>query len=204
MDYISFKQKFKDRVLISSQEIKLCSPDFDDSQLYRWQRKKYLKKITRGKYIFSDLEISTRHLYYIANKIYEPSYISLETALNIYGLIPEHTYAQTSVSTKKTYSISSPICQFYYKRIKPSLYFGYLVEELKGVKYKIAHPEKALLDYFYLNPDIGSSKQAEDLRIDLEFFVEEYDITKFTKYLERFNSKALSKRVKNIFGDLLC
>jgi len=200
MDFIDFKNKFKNQVLINSREIKLYEPNFNDSQLYRWQKKGHIKKITRANYIFSDLELKDHMKINIANDIYHPSYVSLEYAMNYHGLIPEIAFAITSVSTKKTYSITSPIGQFYYKQIKPSLYFGYLVEELDGVKYKIASIEKTFLDYLYLNPEIDNLKIVEDLRIDIDFFTEEFNKEKFKTYLERFQSKALKRRVEKILG----
>jgi len=201
MDFISFRDRFKNQVLINSRDIKLHEPDFNDSQLYRWQKKGYIKKITRSNYIFSDLELKDHMKIKIANDIYHPSYVSLEYALNHHGLIPETVYSPTSVSTKKTYTISSSIADFHYRHIKPSLYFGYLVEELDGVKYKMASIEKAFLDYLYLNPEVNNQKIAEELRIDLDYLIAEFDKKKFKGYLQRFQSKALSKRVQNLLGE---
>ena len=130
------------------------------------------------------------------------SYVSLESALNLYGLIPEMVFSPTAVSSKKTYMITTPVAMFIYKHIKPELMFGYTVERLKNTTYKVATIEKAFLDYLYLNPDVNSLKVANDLRIDLEYFLEQIDKEKFTSYLERFGSISLQKRIKQLLGEV--
>ncbi len=201
MDFIDLEKNFKNNNLISRKNIGLFEPDFDDTQLYRWQQKGYIKKITRGYYIFSDLRVNDLIKYQISNTIYQPSYISLELALNIYGLIPEVVYAPTAVTSRKTYQISTPVGMFYYRHVKPQLMFGYTVERLDDTMYKIATIEKAFLDYLYLNPYIDSIKVANGLRIDLEYFLEQFNQEKFRDFLERFSCKALDKRVKNLIGE---
>ena len=113
-------------------------------------KKNYIKKIRQGFYIFSDLEINEPTLFIIANHLYQPSYLSLEMALALYGLIPEAVYGVTSVTSLKTKSFKTAISNFIYQHIKPELLFGYELREYGGQNYQIAEIEKAVLDFFTL------------------------------------------------------
>lgn len=87
--------------------------------------------------------------FFVANKLYQPSYISLETALSHYGVIPEIVYTITSVTTKPTREFTTPIGAFSYQRIKQQAYCGYQSVQLHGSTVFLAEPEKALVDYLY-------------------------------------------------------
>ncbi len=89
MQFIEFKEKLKNYIVFSLQDIKKIDKNFYRSRLNEWQDKGYIKKIRRSYYIFDDLNLNEAILFLIANKIYSPSYISFEMALSYYGLIPE-------------------------------------------------------------------------------------------------------------------
>jgi predicted transcriptional regulator of viral defense system len=195
MQYIEIKDNLKDFMVLSANDILKVDPGFHKQRLSEWQKKGYIKKVIKGYYIFSDLEMNESVLYIIANKIYDPSYISLEMALSYYGLIPESVYGITSVTSRKTYKFASPIGQFSYHRIKPELMFGYQLVNYQSHNFKIAQIEKAILDYFYVNPKLRAVEEFEELRINKETFREKVDAKRFKEYLIQFNNKALTKRV---------
>jgi len=85
----------------------------------------------------------------IANRIYAPSYISFEYALNRYGIIPEIVYGITSATTRITREFVVNNKYFTYSHIKKQAYRGYKAEKLGGATVLIAEPEKALVDYLY-------------------------------------------------------
>ena len=125
MKFLELKSELKDFTIFSLNEIRNIEPDFYRRRLNEWQDKDYIKKIIRGYYIFSDLKLSEEILFKIANRIYSPSYVSLESALSYYHLIPESVYGITSISTRKTYHFRTSIGEFIYRSLKPSLFFGY-------------------------------------------------------------------------------
>lgn len=131
-------------------------------QLFRLTRKGLVGQIKRGLYYFDSAKIDELEL---ANRLFSPSYISLETALNYYGLIPDIPATTMSVTTITTRKIKSDFGSYYFLKIKPELYFGYspVVSTTPGVSYNIAQKEKALLDYLYLR----RIKTIADLRFDL-------------------------------------
>ncbi|MCK5567627.1 MAG: hypothetical protein KAI62_06925, partial [Actinomycetia bacterium] len=83
MKYIELRKKLKDITVFSIKDIeKSADKRFHRRRLNEWQDKDYIKKIIKGYYIFSDIKTDDDVMYKIANKIYDPSYISLETALS--------------------------------------------------------------------------------------------------------------------------
>jgi hypothetical protein len=113
--------------------------------------------------IFSDIKPDESTLFEISNLIYSPSYVSLESALSYYGLIPEAVFSINSVSTRKTAVFKTPLAVFNYRKIKKSLFFGYILQKYNNKSYKIASPEKAILDYFYHRAEIGKHYDFESL-----------------------------------------
>lgn len=98
---------------------------------------------------FYSLEDSHPSRDFIANKLYQPSYISLESALAHYQIIPEVVYGNTSVTTKPTREFQTPIGNFSYHQIKIRAFTGYGLKLIDRDKVLIAEPEKALADYLY-------------------------------------------------------
>jgi predicted transcriptional regulator of viral defense system len=104
------------------------------------------------------------------------------------------------VSSKKVHTVRTSKGTFLYKQIKPELMFGFTVTRFENITYKIATIEKSFLDYLYLNPDIDNLKIVNDLRIDIEYFLEQINKEQFKNYLERFSNKALSIRARKLLG----
>lgn len=118
----------------------------------------------------------------IANKIYSPSYISLETALSYYHLIPETVYAVTSVTTKPTREFEVISRLFEYRKIKKEAYTGYLPKVVSNEVCLMAKPEKAVADSLYF---VWLGKRTFNERLRLE----KIDKTELRKYLRLFDQK---------------
>jgi len=196
MQYIELKNNLKDFLVVSSKDFKKEDSDFHIQRFTDWQNKGYLKKVTRGYYIFSDTEINENVLCVMANEIYNPSYVSLESALSYYNLIPEGVYSVTSISSKKTVTLKTPFGDFSYKKIKPELMFGYALVRYKNHNFKMAEMEKAVLDYFYINAKVKNENDFFEMRFDATTFKDSVDMDKFERYLKAFNNKSLEKRIR--------
>ncbi len=157
----------------------------------------YIKKIIRNYYIFSDQDLNEAVLYFIANTIYKPSYISFELALSYFGLIPEGIYTFTSASSRKTAQFNTPVGNFMYRKIDPKLMFGYRIVKHGLFSYKIADMEKAILDYFYLNSNLKTENDFYEMRINNEQLLSNLNLEKLNKYLALFHNKSLEKRINN-------
>ncbi|MHA1754814.1 MAG: type IV toxin-antitoxin system AbiEi family antitoxin domain-containing protein [Candidatus Odinarchaeia archaeon] len=177
-------------------DIRKIEDSFDLRRLNEWQGKGYIKMVRRGYYIFSDLKLNESVLFLIANEIYSPSYISLEMAFSYYNLIPESVYGITSVTSQKTNNFETSSGKFIYRHIKPELIFGYKLIRYRNRNFKIAEIEKALLDYFYLNPQLKSEDDFIGVRFNIEEFKNKASKEKINRYLKAFNNKSLEKRIK--------
>lgn len=198
MKYLDFQNIFGGRPLIDEREVRSIFPDFSPRRFYEWQEKGYIKKIANRFYVFSNKNIGENEIGFIANKLLEPSYLSLEYALRYYNLIPEMVYLITSVNTRKTKTIKTPICSFQYRTIKENLFFAYQIVNFGGVSFKIAEPEKALLDFLYLRSNIKNENDLEELRINAEVFKEIINTEKIKKYLDIFDSISLANKFKKL------
>ncbi len=202
MNILSFKNALKDFISFNLNDIRKIDAAFDLRRLSEWQEKGYLKMIRRGYYVFSDLQINEPILFLLANKIYSPSYISMEMALSYYNLIPETVYAITSVSSRKTNRFKTDFGEFSYRHIKPQLMFGYRLASYNGYSLKIAEPEKAILDYFYLNTGLSTEDDFAGLRFNDEEFREHTDKDKLQRYLVAFTNKRLEKRLNKFLTQI--
>lgn len=139
-------------------------------------KSKELIPIRRGLYtIGPSIDLPSPEPFLIANHLRGPSYVSLESALSYWNMIPERAYEISSVSIKTSKLYKTPVGRYSYKQLKTPYYaFG-----IKNVAYSpkqrilIASREKALCDKIVLTPKINlrSVKQTqefltEDLRID--------------------------------------
>lgn len=122
------------------------APKTASSFIFRNLKSGFFIKLRNNFYAFKD---ALPAHFFVANKLYQPSYISLETALSRYGIIPETVYTTTSITTKATREFITPLGAFSYQRVKPEAYRGYCPMCLEGTTILLAEPEKALADYLH-------------------------------------------------------
>ncbi len=158
MKFDAFRKKYAAWPVIRSEFVVKDSgedPQAVRNQLNRWVTKGYLISWRKGIYSFSTWEnpgAVSPNPFYLANFLYEPSYISVESALSFYGMIPEKVSAVTSVTTKKTLALKSRHGRFTYQHVKESAFRGFVRKKAEsGVSFFVAEPEKAVLDFIYLN-----------------------------------------------------
>ncbi len=197
MRYNEFREALKIFTVFSIDDIRRVDTRFNVRRLVEWQEKGYIKKVIRGHYIFSNLKFNENVLFEIANKIYNPSYISFEMALSFYHMIPESVYGLTSATSRKTMIFKTKVGDFIYRTIKPRLLFGYKLVDHNGKRFKLAEPEKALLDYFYINTALKSENDFAEMRIGSDQYFTHVDENRLVAYLNEFRQKRLSKRVKS-------
>jgi len=132
-------------------------------------------RVKKGLYVFGD-ELRRRPFSreLLANLVYGPSFVSLDSALSFHGLIPERVEALTSVTTKRPKTFDTPIGSFIYRQSpKDSFHLGMDRVEEGDVAFLIATPERALADK--VRDDRGHALSSrgeaarylfEDLRVD--------------------------------------
>ncbi len=141
------------------------------------ERQKKLLRIKKGLYVVvqqDGIGAISREL--IANHLYGPSYISLESALSFHKLIPERVHSVRSVTTKRAKQYETPMGIFDYRSVN-SDYFAIGIQ-MQATEHKtmflVASPEKALCDMIVLTSGLrlqsGKAVKVyleEDLRVDL-------------------------------------
>lgn len=154
--------------------------------LHRYKKKGFILQLKKGFYVFPD---TLPPDVYIANKLYSPSYISLEFALSYHSVIPETVYEITSVTTKATRRFETLGKVFSYRKIKRAAYTGYEIQKQKGLSFNIADAEKAFVDINYLRL---KNRQKPISR----FNKEKINPTKALKYASLFGNEKLVSIIK--------
>ena len=195
MNYLEFRNLLQNFVVFSINDIRKQLPEFDSRRLVEWQAKGYVKKFINRWYCFSDRANNEDFHYLAANRIYSPSYVSFETALSHYQLIPETVYMTTSATSLKTNEFKTEMGVFSYRHMKPSLLFGYRLVESGEHRIKIAELEKTILDYFYLNEKINTDEAFAGMRINKDALMTQLNSKRMNNYLKEYSNKALERRI---------
>ena len=127
----------------------------------------------------------------IANHLYAPSYVSMQTALRYYGLIPEAVYTTQSMTLKHSRCFDTPVGRFEYKNMSREAFpIGITSVNMQSYAFLIATPEKALCDLIANSPKVNLRylKDVEiyledDIRMDMSDF-KKMDIGIFERYAQ--------------------
>lgn len=137
-------------------------------QLSRWRQAGKIYQLRRGLYCLAPpFQKVKPHPFLVANRMIPASYVSLQSALAYYGMIPEHVPVTSSVTTNRPAHWETPLGIYDFRHIQVNLFYGYSLVDL-GEKQRafIASPEKALLDLVYLEPGGDSPDYLAELRLN--------------------------------------
>jgi predicted transcriptional regulator of viral defense system len=196
LTWIEFRNALIEYKVFSTGDAKKYFPDFDSKRLVEWQKKNYIRKLINKWYLFAEIPMDELLLFRISNCLYQPSYISLESALGFYHFIPEAVYSMQAITTRKTISYKTTAGTFNYRTLKPAFYFGYRILHKDQLPVLLAEPEKALLDYLYLAGRLNSIQDIKALRFNYAELQQAVDWNKLDNYALVFKSKTLDKRIK--------
>jgi hypothetical protein len=150
-------------------------------RVYRYTKMGKLYTIRKGIYAkdknYDKLEL--------ANKIFTPAYISLETVLSREGIIFQH-YDQIFVVSYLSRKIACDGQTYVFRRIKDNLLTNSLNIEKKG-NYYIASRERAFLDIIYLNKSYHFDNLSS---LDWDVCFDIHSI---------YNNKAMAKRLNSYY-----
>ena len=197
MNFKELKQKFKDSLIIDTQAISLSNnPNYLRRQISEGKEKKWLIELRRGMYVINDLYFEEKiSKLYIANKIYTPSYISLEYALSEYEIIPEKVTTVTSITTRKTAYFKNHYGGFSYTKIKNNCFFGYKLIKHNNQNILYATKEKALIDFLYIN--LKNIKEDVNAFSEYRFQnLQSFNFEKVTRMTSAFNNLKLNRLIK--------
>ena len=136
-------------------------------QLSRWRQAGKIYQLRRGLYSLAPpFQKVIPHPFLIANRLIPASYVSLQSALAYYGMIPEHVPVTTSVTTSRPAHWETPVGEYDFRHIQVDFFDGYRLIDLGGKQQAfIARPEKALLDLVYLEPGGDTLDYLAELRL---------------------------------------
>ena len=165
-------------------------------QLSRWVKAGKIIQLRRGLYVLAPPWQKTKpHPFLIANRLQKASYVSLQSALSYYNLIPELVQTVTSVSTGRTEQLSTPLGHFSFQHIKTELFFAYQSVSLKNQLFFIAEAEKAILDLIYLQTGGDDLTFLEALRLQN---LDNLDLFRLQSLARRFKSPKMTRACQNI------
>jgi predicted transcriptional regulator of viral defense system len=164
-------------------------------QLDRWVKSGRLLRLRRGVYAVAlPYRVEAPHPFLVANHLRKPSYVSLQSALSHYGMIPEFVPVTTSITTGRPEELDTPLGRFLFRHLKKSAFFGYTQTEIsRGQPVFLATPEKALLDLLYLTPGSDSPAYLNELRFEP---TDRFDWDILRKQAERIGSRKLKRAVE--------
>ncbi|MEO0076844.1 MAG: hypothetical protein ABIK19_04195 [candidate division WOR-3 bacterium] len=142
---IQVLQKSGKRIFTLADVKKLLQIEKDNSAYKKVEsliRNKILSRTIKGIYIINMIPASDFEL---ANILCRPSYISLLSALNYYGMLVQAPYEITSVTPRLSKKINIKDKIFRYYHLNTDYFFDYKKEN----NFLIASPEKALVDTLF-------------------------------------------------------
>ena len=156
MDYIRLSSVLRNNklYLFTLRDVKNLFPEEKEKTIKnnftRWLSKGYCARLKRDLYEFVERgrEVRIPDLY-VANRLYAPSYVSMETVLSIHSIIPDIAAGVTSVTTRPTRTFKNKYGAFFYRTCKSKAFTGYKLMTFNGFKVHIADKEKALVDFLY-------------------------------------------------------
>jgi predicted transcriptional regulator of viral defense system len=174
--------------------------------LHRYEKKGELIRLKKGIYTTNDYLERMKNRQeievfkdFLANFLYSPSYLSLETILYRHNLLTEIPVNLTSITKNKTTTFTNRLGNFLYHKIKPALFFGFELTKEGDFSLLKASKAKALFDFLYLRKNILLNKKAvKELRLNIEN-LNRVDIKELKKYINLEGSK----KMKEIFDYLL-
>lgn len=136
-------------------------------QLSRWTAAGRLYQLRRGLYALAPpFQKVKPHPFLVANRVVRASYVSCQSALAHYGLIPEYVPAVTSVTTARPGQWDTALGRYEYRHVKNDLLWGYQLAALGGDQQAfLSIPEKALLDLVHLQPGGDAPDYLQALRL---------------------------------------
>lgn len=166
-------------------------------QLSRWTASGKIYQLRRGLYSLAQpYQKSVPHPFLIANRLVAASYVSLQSALAFYGLIPESVPVTTSVTTSHPSTYPTPFGQFDFHHVQVSWFLGYHRIELGSDQWAfIASPEKAILDLVYLQPGGEEADYLRSLRLQA---MDQLDLENLSRLASIANKPKLLRAVNTI------
>jgi len=124
----------------------------------------------------------------------ENAYVSLQTVLRDSGISTQSPVRLTCVTTGREGEFGSPSFAIVFRHISPKLYWGFHEKRTLYGSYKVAEPEKAILDWIYLARQNGQPADTD------EFDISRIDRGKLLDYSLKY-PKPVQQQIKDLLAD---
>jgi len=198
MKFLDLAHVLSGRPCFTELDVRLMFPGSDGPQLHYWQQKGYVERLRKPWYRLTPQPWSQFERRAVADRMISPSYISLGSALSYHGLIPEGVFHITSITTTHTRVFDIGRTRYFYRNVKPALYFGYDIIEQEAIAVRMADVEKTPLDVLYYDPKLNNATDLQALRSDRTGLRDPLHMERFQNYLILANNKALSQRAERL------
>ncbi|MEJ2367971.1 MAG: type IV toxin-antitoxin system AbiEi family antitoxin domain-containing protein [Acidobacteriota bacterium] len=169
-------------------------------QLSRWVRAGKIVQLRRGLYaLAAPYRRTDPHPFLVSNRLFPGSYVSRESALAHYGLIPEYAPVVTAVGAGRPERLQTAFGAHELRHLQPRLIRGFSAEEVSpGQTVFIATAEKALLDLIYLTPGGDASRFLEGLRLQHLDRIQPEDLLKTASLFDTPKLRRAAGRIKGL------
>jgi predicted transcriptional regulator of viral defense system len=166
-------------------------------QLSRWVKSGRIYQLRRGLYALATPYQKVKpHPFLVANRLQRASYVSGQSALAFYGLIPDVVQNTLSVTAGRPERLETPLGIFDFRHVRPELLKGYRMVNLSDDQQAlVATPEKALLDLVYLQPGGDSPEYLRELRLQN---LERLNLNELLRQAETFDTPKLHRTIESI------
>lgn len=196
--------KLSGLLIFTKETLRQMEEDSDrlDFNIKSWLKKGKIITLKKGVYVLKERwERETdkdSYLEYVANQLYQPSYLSGEYVMSKHGLLTEAAFGITSMTTKTTKAFINTLGNFNYYSLSPTLFLGYEIRRNNSFPIAMAKKSKAVFDFLYLrfikNSPINK-KNIEELRINWENITREE-----FKELINYGKKTKSVRLNQVIN----
>jgi len=168
-------------------------------QLVRWVNAGKLIRLRRSLYALNrPFRRIEPHPFLLANRIRKASYVSLQSVLSYYSMIPEYVPVVTSVTTGRPEEVRTGLGIYAFRHMRKPLFGGFLsVTVAPGQSAFMATPEKALLDLIYLSPGGDQAAYIDGLRLQNEKALSTQALTEAARL---FGSPKIDRAVEGILA----
>jgi predicted transcriptional regulator of viral defense system len=196
LELVSSDPVFETALLLAGK----VNPDVVRMQLVRWMNSGRVYQLRRGLYAIAPPYQKVKpHPFLVANRMQRASYVSGQSALAFYGLIPEVALVTLSVTAGRPERLDNPLGVFEFRHVRPGLLRGYRMTDLGRTlpvqQALVATAEKALLDLVYLQPGGDAPDYLRELRLQN---LERLDLDELHRQAEIFNTPKLRRAAGTI------
>ena len=130
----------------------------------------------------------------LAAAICPESYVSLDSALNEWGISSQSPALLTCVATSQIPLVKAQSAKIHFRTINKALFWGFQERKSRYTSYRLAEPEKALLDWIYF-------RRRDRLPLGLdEFNFQRISRSKLIEYAKKFPSTVLQTLYPILIG----